>query len=147
MAGLNKVQLIGFLGADPEIKRTKDGRMFANMSVATSESWKDKQTGERKDKTEWHRIVIYNENLAKIAQQYLAKGSQVYLEGQLETRNYDKDGQTHYATEVIMRFNAQLVMLGGKSRAENKSTGEEKYTGKEDSGAASKPDFDNGIPF
>jgi single-strand DNA-binding protein len=143
MAGLNKVQLIGFLGADPEIKRTKDGRMFANMSVATSESWKDKQTGERKDKTEWHRIVIYNENLAKIAQQYLAKGSQVYLEGQLETRNYDKDGQTHYATEVIMRFNAQLVMLGGKSRAENKSTGEEKYTGKEDSGAP----FDDKVPF
>jgi single-strand DNA-binding protein len=114
MAGsVNKVILIGNLGADPEIRRTQDGRPIANLRVATSESWRDKATGERKEKTEWHRVVIFNEGLCKIAEQYLKKGSKVYLEGQLQTRKWqDKDGQDRYSTEVVLQgFNSQLTML------------------------------------
>jgi single-strand DNA-binding protein len=118
MAGsVNKVILVGNLGADPEIRRTNDGRPIANLRVATSESWRDKATGERKEKTEWHRVVIFNEQLCKIAEQYLKKGSKVYLEGQLQTRKWqDKDGQDRYSTEVVLQgFNAQLTMLDGRN--------------------------------
>ena len=118
MAGsVNKVILVGNLGKDPEIRRTQDGRPIANLSVATSESWRDKATGERKEKTEWHRVVIFNEQLCKIAEQYLKKGSKVYLEGSLQTRKWqDKDGQDKYSTEVVLQgFNAQLTMLDGRS--------------------------------
>jgi len=121
MAGsVNKVILIGNLGADPEIRRTNDGRPIANLRVATSESWKDKATGERKERTEWHRVVIFNEQLCKIAEQYLRKGSKVYLEGQLQTRKWqDKDGQDRYSTEVVLQgFNAQLTMLDGRGGGE-----------------------------
>jgi single-strand DNA-binding protein len=114
MAGsVNKVILVGNLGRDPEIRRTQDGRPIANISVATSESWRDKSTGERREKTEWHRVVIFNEGLCKIAEQYLKKGMKVYLEGQLQTRKYtDKDGQEKYSTEVVLQgFNSQLTML------------------------------------
>lgn len=114
MAGsVNKVILVGNLGKDPEIRRTQDGRPIANLSVATSESWRDKTTGERKEKTEWHRVVIFSEGLAKIAEQYLKKGSKVYLEGQLQTRKYtDKDGNEKYSTEVVLQgFNSALTML------------------------------------
>jgi single-strand DNA-binding protein len=114
MAGsVNKVILIGNLGKDPEIRRTQDGRPIANLSVATSESWRDKNTGERREKTEWHRVVIFNEGLAKIAEQYLKKGSKVYLEGALQTRKWqDQSGQDRYSTEVVLQgFNAQLTML------------------------------------
>jgi len=114
MAGsVNKVILIGNLGADPEIRRTQDGRPIANLRVATSESWRDKNTGERREKTEWHRVVIFNEGLCKIAEQYLKKGSKVYLEGALQTRKWqDKDGQDRYSTEVVLQgFNSQLTML------------------------------------
>ena len=117
MAGsVNKVILVGNLGADPEIRRTNDGRPIANLRVATSESWRDKASGERKERTEWHRVVIFNEGLAKIAEQYLKKGSKVYLEGQLQTRKWqDKDGQDRYSTEVVLQgFNAQLTMLDGR---------------------------------
>ena len=117
MAGsVNKVILIGNLGADPEIRRTNDGRPIANLRVATSESWKDKATGERKERTEWHRVVIFNEQLCKIAEQYLRKGSKVYLEGQLQTRKWqDKDGQDRYSTEVVLQgFNSVLTMLDGR---------------------------------
>ena len=117
MAGsVNKVILIGNLGADPEIRRTQDGRPIANLRVATSESWRDKNTGERKEKTEWHRVVIFNEGLCKIAEQYLKKGSKVYLEGSLQTRKWqDKDGQDKYSTEVVLQgFNSQLTMLDGR---------------------------------
>ena len=117
MAGsVNKVILIGNLGADPEIRRTQDGRPIANLRVATSESWRDKTTGERKEKTEWHRVVIFNEGLCKIAEQYLKKGSKVYLEGALQTRKWqDKDGQDKYSTEVVLQgFNSQLTMLDGR---------------------------------
>jgi single-strand DNA-binding protein len=114
MAGsVNKVILVGNLGKDPEIRRTQDGRPIANLSVATSETWRDKATGERKEKTEWHRVVIFNEGLCRIAEQYLKKGAKVYLEGQLQTRKWqDKDGQDKYSTEVVLQgFNSQLTML------------------------------------
>ena len=118
MAGsVNKVILIGNLGADPEIRRTQDGRPIANLRVATSENWRDKNTGERKEKTEWHRVVIFNEGLCKIAEQYLKKGAKVYLEGQLQTRKWtDKDNIERYSTEVVLQgFNSALTMLDGRS--------------------------------
>ena len=113
MAGsVNKVILIGNLGADPEIRRTADGRPIANLRVATSENWRDKATGERRERTEWHRVVIFSEGLAKIAEQYLKKGAKVYLEGQLQTRKWqDKEGQTRYSTEINCR---EIILLGGR---------------------------------
>ena len=114
MAGsVNKVILVGNLGKDPEIRRTQDGRPIANLSVATSESWRDKNTGERKEKTEWHRVVIFNEGLCRVAEQYLKKGSKVYLEGSLQTRKWqDQQGQDKYSTEVVLQgFNSVLTML------------------------------------
>jgi single-strand DNA-binding protein len=117
MAGsVNKVILIGNLGKDPEIRRTQDGRPIANLSVATSETWRDKATGERKEKTEWHRVVIFNEGLCKIAEQYLKKGAKVYIEGQLQTRKWtDQSGAEKYSTEVVLQgFNSSLTMLDGR---------------------------------
>src|SRR6267378_5826773 len=114
MAGsVNKVILIGNLGADPEIRRTQDGRPIANLRVATSENWRDKASGERRERTEWHRVVIFSEGLAKIAEQYLKKGSKVYLEGSLQTKKWqDQSGQDKYTTEVVLQgFSAQLTML------------------------------------
>jgi single-strand DNA-binding protein len=114
MAGsVNKVILIGNLGADPEIRRTQDGRPIANLRLATSESWKDKNTGERKEKTEWHRVVIFNENLCRIAEQYLKKGSKVFIEGALQTRKWqDQSGQDRYSTEVVLQgFRGELTLL------------------------------------
>src|SRR3981189_1023255 len=114
MAGsVNKVILIGNLGKDPEIRRTQDGRPIANLSVATSESWRDKATGERKEKTEWHRVVICNEGLCRIAEQYLKKGWKVYLEGSLQTKKWqDQSGQDKYTTEVVLQgFSSVLTML------------------------------------
>src|ERR1700691_6621242 len=104
MAGsVNKVTLIGNLGRDPEIRRMTSGERLVNLSVATSESWRDKASGERKERTEWHRVVIFNENLAKVAEQYLRKGAKVYLEGSLQTRKWtDKDGQDKYSTEIVL---------------------------------------------
>ncbi|MEQ1790385.1 MAG: single-stranded DNA-binding protein [Rickettsiales bacterium] len=118
MAGsVNKVILIGNLGKDPEIRSTQDGREIANLTIATSESWKDKNTGERKDKTEWHRVVIFGEGLVRVAKSYLKKGAKVYIEGQLQTRKWtDKDGQEKYSTEIVLQgFNSTLTMLDGKS--------------------------------
>ncbi|MGV0817777.1 single-stranded DNA-binding protein [Martelella sp. FOR1707] len=117
MAGsVNKVILVGNLGADPEIRRTQDGRPIANLRVATSESWRDRNSGERKERTEWHRVVIFSEGLCKIAEQYLRKGSKVYIEGQLQTRKWtDQGGQERYSTEVVLQgFNATLTMLDGR---------------------------------
>ena len=118
MAGsINKVILVGNLGKDPEIRRTQDGRAIANLSIATSEQWRDKATGERKEKTEWHRVVIFNEGLAKVAEQYLKKGSKVYIEGALQTRKWtDQAGVEKYSTEVVLQgFNSNLTMLEGRS--------------------------------
>src|SRR6202043_4161070 len=126
MAGsVNKVILIGNLGADPEIRRTQDGRPVANPRLATSESWRDKATGERKERTEWHRVVIFNENLCKVAEQYLKKGSKVYLEGQLQTRKWqDQAGQEKYTTEVVLQgFSSQLTMLDRAGSGTSSSVG------------------------
>ena len=118
MAGsVNKVILVGNLGADPEIRRTQDGRPIANLRLATSESWKDKTTGERREKTEWHRVVIFNENLCRIAEQYLKKGMKVYVEGQLQTRSWDdQQGQKRYTTEIVLQnFSGVMIMLDGRA--------------------------------
>jgi single-strand DNA-binding protein len=124
MAGsVNKVILIGNLGADPEIRRTQDGRPIANLRIATSETWRDKATGERREKTEWHRVVIFSEGLCRVAEQYLKKGSKVYLEGSLQTRKWqDQQGQDRYSTEVVLQgFNAVLTMLDGRPGAGGES--------------------------
>jgi single-strand DNA-binding protein len=118
MAGsVNKVILVGNLGKDPEIRRTQDGRPIANLSIATSETWRDKNSGERKEKTEWHRVVIFNEGLCKVAEQYLKKGAKVYIEGALQTRKWtDQSGAEKYSTEVVLQgFNSTLTMLDGRS--------------------------------
>ena len=119
MAGsVNKVILIGNLGADPEVRHTQDGRPIVNLRLATSESWRDKATGERKERTEWHRVVIFSEPLCRVAEQYLKKGSKIYVEGQLQTRKWqDQSGQDRYSTEVVLQgFNSQLTMLDGCER-------------------------------
>jgi len=117
MAGsVNKVILVGNLGKDPEVRRMTSGEPVVNLSVATSETWRDKASGERKERTEWHRVVIFNENLAKVAEQYLRKGAKVYLEGALQTRKWtDKEGAERYSTEVVLqRFRGELVMLDSR---------------------------------
>ena len=155
MAGsINKVILVGNLGADPEIRQTKDGRPIANLSIATGESWKDKNTGERREKTEWHRVVIFSEGLAKIAEQYLRKGSKVYIEGQLQTRKWqDQNGQDKYTTEVVLQgYSSNLTMLdsrqGGGDFA-GSSTGNVSSGGGGDSlpTSSSGGDMDGDIPF
>ncbi len=132
MAGsVNKVILIGNLGADPEIRRTQDGRPIANLRIATSESWRDKNSGERKEKTEWHSVVIFNEGLCKVAEQYLKKGSTVYIEGQLQTRKWqDQSGADRYSTEVVLQgFNGNLTMLGGRGDGGGASRGGNDFGG------------------
>ena len=118
MAGsVNKVILVGNLGADPEIRRTQDGRPIANLRLATSETWRDKSTGERRERTEWHRVVVFSEPLCKVIEQYVKKGAKLYIEGQLQTRKWqDQQGQDRYSTEVVLQgFNAVLTMLDGRS--------------------------------
>ena len=120
MAGsVNKVILIGNLGRDPEIRSTQDGTKVANLSLATSESWRDKNTGERKERTEWHRVVIFNEGLCKVVEQYVKKGAKLYIEGQLQTRKWqNKEGQDQYSTEVVLQgFSGSLTMLDGRAGA------------------------------
>ncbi|MCZ8098772.1 MAG: single-stranded DNA-binding protein [Burkholderiales bacterium] len=128
MAGsVNKVILVGNLGRDPEVRRLGNGEPVVNFSVATSETWRDKASGERKERTEWHNVVIFNENLARIAEQYLKKGSKVYLEGQLQTRKFtDKTGAERQTTEVVLqRFRGELTLLDGRSQG----GGEDEYGG------------------
>lgn len=124
---LNKVMLIGRLGQDPEIKNTQDGRSLCTFSLATSENWKDRNTGERKEKTEWHRIVVFNEGLVKIIEQYVKKGSNVFLEGQLQTRKWeDKEGIEKYTTEVVLQgFNSTFKMLDSKGASLSEDIGKE----------------------
>ena len=148
---LNKVQLIGRLGADPEIKQMVNGKNVARLSVATSQSWKDKSTGERKEKTEWHRVVIFNEGLVNIVQQYLKKGANVYLEGQLSTRKWkdEKSGQDKYSTEVVLQgYNSSLTMLGGKNSSNNSNeVSQEKSSLPNDQISQDNSDLDDEIPF
>ncbi len=161
MAGsVNKVILVGNLGADPEVRQTQDGRPIVNLRVATSDSWRDKATGERREKTEWHRVVIFNEGLCRVAEQYLKKGSKVYLEGSLQTRKWqDQSGQDRYSTEVVLQgFNSTLTMLDGRQGG----GGEERQSGGGDfgrtgafggggggknSGASFDKELDDEIPF
>ena len=152
MAGsLNKVLLIGRLGADPEIKQMVNGKSVARLSLATSQSWKDKSSGERKEKTEWHRIVIFNEGLVSIVQQYLKKGANIYVEGALTTRKWkdEASGQDKYSTEVVLQgFNSSLTMLDGKSKNENSNlVSENKSSLPNDDSQALNNDLDDEIPF
>ena len=148
---LNKVQLIGRLGADPEIKQMVNGKNVARLSIATSQSWKDKSTGERKEKTEWHRVVIFNEGLVNIVQQYLKKGANVYLEGQLSTRKWrdEKLGQDKYSTEVVLQgFNSSLTMLGGNNPSMKSSeNNQDKSSLPNDQISQENSDLDDEIPF
>jgi single-strand DNA-binding protein len=126
MAGsVNKVILVGNLGADPEIRRTQDGKAIANMSVATSETWRDRNSGERREKTEWHRVVCFNDGLNKVIEQYVKKGTTVYLEGNLQTRKWqDQNGQDKYTTEVVLQpYTGVLTMLGGRGEGGGASMG------------------------
>ena len=158
MAGsVNKVILIGNLGADPEIRHTQDGRPVGNLRIATSESWRDKASGERRERTEWHRVVIFNEGLCRIAEQYLKKGSKVYLEGQLQTREWeDQSGQKRYTTEVVLQgFNSTLTMLdtraGGGDQAAAGDFGRaspmQQTGGAAASGGGAAAELDDEIPF
>ncbi|MGD9925408.1 MAG: single-stranded DNA-binding protein [Pseudorhodoplanes sp.] len=165
MAGsVNKVILVGNVGADPEIRRTQDGRPIANIRLATSETWRDKNTGERKEKTEWHRIVIFNEGLCKVVEQYVKKGSKLYIEGALQTRKWqDQSGQDRYSTEVVLQgFNSVLTMLdragGGGGGSDFGSDDDFGASGPSGGGRARQPamagggggrrnDMDDEIPF
>ena len=152
MAGsLNKVLLIGRLGADPEIKQMVNGKSVARLSVATSQSWKDKTSGERKEKTEWHRVVIFNEGLVGVVQQYLKKGANVYIEGALTTRKWkdEASGQDKYSTEIVLQgYNSSLTMLDGRSKGENSNlVTENKSSLPNDDSPPSNSDLDDEIPF
>ena len=152
MAGsLNKVLLIGRLGADPEIKQMVNGKSVARLSIATGQSWKDKTTGERKEKTEWHRVVIFNEGLVSVVQQYLKKGANVYIEGALTTRKWkdESSGQDKYSTEVVLQgYNSSLTMLDGKSKSDNSNlVTENKSSLPKDNLNQATSDLDDEIPF
>lgn len=164
MAGsVNKVILVGNLGKDPEIRTLNSGDRCANLSIATSESWKDKSTGERKEKTEWHRVVIFNEGLVKVCENYLRKGSTVYIEGALQTRKYEQNGVEKYATEIVLKaYNGVLTMIGGKRDSDRdsgggRSSGGDGYSGggsgggqqQSSGGAAGRGGYDlnDDIPF
>jgi single-strand DNA-binding protein len=163
MAGsVNKVILVGNLGKDPEVRHTQDGKPIVNLSIATSDNWRDKTTGEKREKTEWHRVVIFSEGLAKVAEQYLKKGQTVYIEGQLQTRKWtDKDGVDKYSTEIVLQnYSGVMHMIGGKPGSGAGSDGG--YSGGEEFGQSSpmdRPraggaakqsfprDFDDEVPF
>ena len=152
MAGsLNKVQLIGRLGADPEIKQMVNGKSVARLSIATSQSWKDKSSGERKEKTEWHRVVIFNEGLVNVVQQYVKKGANVYIEGALSTRKWKDEatGQDKYSTEIVLQgYNSSLTMLDGKSKSNNNNqVSENKSSLPNDEMSQVSNDLDDEIPF
>ena len=156
MAGsLNKVLLIGRLGADPEVKQMVNGKSVARLSLATSQSWKDKNTGEKKEKTEWHRIVVFNEGLVNVVQQYLKKGAQVYVEGQLTTRKWkdEQSGQDKYSTEIIIQgYNSSLTMLGGGGSGsavqnDNSQTTQSSSPKSIEDTSRSSNDLDDDIPF
>jgi single-strand DNA-binding protein len=150
MAGsVNKVILIGNLGKDPEVRRTTSGDPIVNLSIATSESWRDKTSGERKEKTEWHRVVIFNKNLADVAEKYLRKGSKVYVEGQLQTRKWtDKDGQEKYSTEVVLQnFRGELTMLDGRGGEGGGAAGGGGRGASEAPASFQRDEMDDEIPF
>ena len=151
MAGsLNKVQLIGRLGADPEVKQMVNGKSVARLSLATSQSWKDKNSGEKKEKTEWHRIVVFNEGLVNVVQQYLKKGAQVYIEGQLSTRKWkdEQTGQDKYSTEIVLQgYNSSLTMLSGSNSNNSSSLSSSKNNDFDQTNQQNNSDLDDEIPF
>ena len=163
MAGsVNKVILVGNLGADPEIRSLNSGDRVANLRIATSETWRDKSSGERKEKTEWHRVVIFNENLVKVAENYLRKGAKVYIEGSIQTRKWtDQSGQEKFSTEIVLqKFRGELTMLGGRGEGAGAGAGEGGYDSGYSGGFSSGPrqtssgpkeefshDLDDEIPF
>ena len=153
MAGsVNKVILVGNLGRDPEVRHSQAGAKIVNFSLATSETWKDKNTGERREKTEWHRVVIFSEGLTRIAESYLRKGSKVYIEGSLQTREYEKDGIKRYSTEIVLQgFNSTLTMLDtrGGGGGDYAPPGEPEYGGGAPASGGGVPggDLDDEIPF
>ena len=148
---LNKVLLIGRLGADPDVKQMVNGKSVARISIATSNTWKDKNTGEKKEKTEWHRVVVFNEGLVNVVQQYLKKGAQIYVEGQLSTRKWkdEQSGQDKYSTEIIIQgFNSSLTMLGGGGRGvQNETTSKSISKNSDDVSQMEQNDLDDEIPF
>tara|TARA_B100001121_G_scaffold260853_1_gene240469 strand:+ start:73 stop:525 length:453 start_codon:yes stop_codon:yes gene_type:complete len=150
MAGsLNKVQLIGRLGADPEVKQMVNGKSVARLSLATSQSWKDRNTGEKKEKTEWHRIVVFNEVLINVVQQYLKKGAQIYIEGQISTRKWkdEQTGQDKYSTEIVLQgYNSTLTMLGGSSN-NSATSSNQKNNDFDQTNLQNNNDLDDEIPF
>ncbi|PDT42733.1 MULTISPECIES: single-stranded DNA-binding protein [Sinorhizobium] len=142
MAGsVNKVILIGNVGADPEIRRTQDGRPIANIRIATSETWRDRNSGERREKTEWHNVVVFNEGLCKVVEQYVKKGAKLYIEGQLQTRKWqDQNGNDRYTTEVVLQgFNSTLTMLDGRGEGGGARSGGSDYGG----GGGGYEDYDH----
>ena len=151
MAGsLNKVTLIGNLGRDPEIRTTGEGKEIANLSIATTETWKDRVTGERRERTEWHRVVIFNEGLVSIIKNYVKKGSKLYIEGSLQTRKWnDNSGQEKYTTEVVLQnFNSQLILLDSKSSSSHiQDSGQSEYRPPEHKHSFDHSDLDDEIPF
>ena len=151
MAGsLNKVLLIGRLGADPEIKQMVNGKSVARLSLATSQSWKDKNTGEKKEKTEWHRVVVFNEGLVNVVQQYLKKGAQVYIEGQISTRKWkdEQTGQDKYSTEIVLQgYNSTLTMLSGSNSSNLTSSSSNKNNDFDQTNQENNSDLDDEIPF
>jgi single-strand DNA-binding protein len=162
MAGsVNKVILVGNLGRDPEIKSLPSGERLAQLSIATSETWRDKSSGERKEKTEWHRVVIFNDNIVKVVENYVKKGSTVYIEGALQTRKYEQNGVEKYSTEIVVgKFKGELTMLGGRSDGASQGggygggRGDDDYSSGFSTGGANKPsgpresyDLNDDIPF
>jgi single-strand DNA-binding protein len=149
MAGsVNKVILIGNVGADPEIRRTQDGRPIANLRIATSETWRDRNSGERREKTEWHTVVVFNEGLCKVVEQYVKKGAKLYIEGQLQTRKWqDQNGNDRYSTEVVLQgFNSTLTMLDGRGEGGGASSGFGGGRGSNDFGGGGNYGDDYGAP-
>jgi|TARA_B100000941_G_C28274764_1_gene433359 single-strand DNA-binding protein len=150
MAGsLNKVFLIGRLGNDPDIKSTQNGKSVAILSLATSESWKDKNTGEKKEKTEWHRVVIFNEGLVNVVQKYLKKGAQVYVEGQISTTKYtDNNGQEKFSTQIVLQgYNSTLTMLGGSNKSIESGIDQDTSSNLPSDENVSKTKIDDEVPF
>lgn len=155
MSGINKAIILGNVGRDPEIRRTQDGRPIASFSIATSEQWRDRDTGERKERTQWHNIVCFNEGLCKVIEQYVKKGSRVLVEGQIETRKWTQDGVDRNTTEIVLRFNATLSLEGGSNRAgpppnDNVDRSDAKPLPERNSGGISsgrRSNMDDDIPF
>lgn len=155
MAGsVNKVILVGNLGADPDVRSMQSGDKVVNLSIATSENWTDKASGERKEKTEWHRVVIFNQGLVKVCESYLKKGAKVYIEGQLETRSWEQDGQKKYTTEVVLRpYRGELTMLdsrnsgGSSSDSAFSSGGQGEYSAPANTSSAPMDELEDEIPF